>query len=250
MSFLRQSTSQVARLGKFVDATDGVTAETALTIANTDILLSKDGGAFAAKNSGGATHDSVGWYSATLDATDTATVGILEIDISVAGALPVFMRFYVVEEAVYDALFAASAAGPLTSLGTNAPAAWINAAALEADAITAAKIAPGAVAKGDQLTGLNDLDAAATRAALGLASADLDTQLDAILADTGELQTNQGNWITATGFSTHSAADVRTEMDSNSTQLAKLGTPAGVSISADIAAISAGSGNAAGIRVG
>jgi len=29
-----------------------------------------------------------------------------------------------------------------------------------------------------------------------------------ILADTGELQTNQSNWLTATGFSTHSAADV------------------------------------------
>jgi len=28
------------------------------------------------------------------------------------------------------------------------------------------------------------------------------------LADTNELQTNQGNWLTATGFSTHSAADV------------------------------------------
>ena len=34
--------------------------------------------------------------------------------------------------------------------------------------------------------------------------------LDAILADTDELQTNQGNWLTATGFSTHSAADVYT----------------------------------------
>jgi hypothetical protein len=35
------------------------------------------------------------------------------------------------------------------------------------------------------------------------------------------------------------AADVRAEMDSNSTQLAKLGTPAGASISADIAAVKA-----------
>lgn len=32
--------------------------------------------------------------------------------------------------------------------------------------------------------------------------------VDAILMDTNELQTNQGNWLTATGFSTHSAADV------------------------------------------
>ena len=34
------------------------------------------------------------------------------------------------------------------------------------------------------------------------------TDLNTILADTDELQTNQGNWLTATGFSTHSAADV------------------------------------------
>lgn len=42
------------------------------------------------------------------------------------------------------------------------------------------------------------------------------------LADTNDLQTNQGDWLTATGFSTHSAANVRTEMDDNSTQLAAI----------------------------
>ena len=42
----------------------------------------------------------------------------------------------------------------------------------------------------------------------GKAGQQLWTDVDAILADTGELQTNQGNWLTATGFSTHSAADV------------------------------------------
>ena len=36
------------------------------------------------------------------------------------------------------------------------------------------------------------------------------TSITAILADTNELQLNQGNWLTATGFSTHSAADVAT----------------------------------------
>ena len=39
------------------------------------------------------------------------------------------------------------------------------------------------------------------------------------------------------------AAAIRTEMDSNSTQLAKLGTPAGASISADIAAVKTDTGN-------
>ena len=46
-------------------------------------------------------------------------------------------------------------------------------------------------------------------------------------------------YLTATGFSTHSAADVRTEMDSNSTQFSQIltvmGTPADTDISTDIA---------------
>src|SRR6185436_11795256 len=49
----------------------------------------------------------------TFDATDTATVGEIEVSVVVAGALPVFDKFFVVEEAVYDALFAASAPGYL-----------------------------------------------------------------------------------------------------------------------------------------
>jgi len=40
-----------------------------------------------------------------------------------------------------------------------------------------------------------------------------------ILADTNELQTNQGNWATATGFSTHSAADVKTAIEAAGSHL-------------------------------
>ena len=110
--FLRQSTSQVIRFGPCLDITDGVTEETSLTLAQADMRLSKDGGAFAQKNaSGNATHDSDGWYSTTLDATDTNTVGELILNVhQPANTLPVWMRFYVVEEAIYDALFASSAA--------------------------------------------------------------------------------------------------------------------------------------------
>ena len=41
-----------------------------------------------------------------------------------------------------------------------------------------------------------------------LDSANIPSDIDAILVDTDELQSNQNNWLTATGFSTHSAADV------------------------------------------
>lgn len=138
MLYLRQSTaSQSVLIGPFVDSTDGTTAETALSIANTDIKLSKNGGTMASKNSGGGTHDANGWYAITLDATDTATVGRLQVSCKVAGALVVFSEFQVMEEATFDKLFALSAA-------------------------------------------LNDLAAADIRTAVGLASANLDTQLTAI----------------------------------------------------------------------
>ncbi len=113
MLFLKQSTaSQAVLIGPFIDKTDGSTAETGLTVANTDIRLSANGGNMFAKTSGGGTHDEAGWYQITLDATDTATVGRLQVSTHItADALPTWNEFQVLEEAIYDALFAASAAG-------------------------------------------------------------------------------------------------------------------------------------------
>ena len=104
--WLRQSTaSQEILLGTFLDSTDGNTAEVALTIANTDIKLWKEGGTTeSSKNSGGATHIASGRYYAVLDATDTNTLGKLEINVHVAGALAVRREFMVLPANVYDAL--------------------------------------------------------------------------------------------------------------------------------------------------
>lgn len=117
MPFLRQSTSQVIRFGPCLDKTDGVTEETGLTLAQADMRLSKDGAAFAQKSAAGnATHDSDGWYSTTLSTTDTGTVGELRLNVhQPANMLPVWDRWWVIEEAVYDAMYGASAAGPLQS---------------------------------------------------------------------------------------------------------------------------------------
>lgn len=113
MIYLRQSTaSQEVLLGPFVDSTDGNTAETGLTIANTDIQIWKSGATVEVnKNSGGATHIAGGRYYTVLDATDTNTVGGLEINVHPTGALPVKKECYVLEEAIYDALFASGASG-------------------------------------------------------------------------------------------------------------------------------------------
>lgn len=56
-------------------------------------------------------------------------------------------------------------------------------------------------------TGTGELDTLSGTVLLRSAT---QASIDAIEADTNELQTNQGNWLTATGFSTHSASDIWT----------------------------------------
>lgn len=104
--WLRQSTaSQEILLGTFVDSTDGNTAETGLTIANTDIQLWKEGATSESnKNSGGATHIASGRYYCVLDGTDTDTLGKLEVNVHVSGALAVRREFMVLPANVYDSL--------------------------------------------------------------------------------------------------------------------------------------------------
>jgi hypothetical protein len=157
--FLKQSTTATIKLGPFLDATDAVTAETALTIAQADIRLSKEGGDYAqTSNSAGATHDELGYYDVPLSTTDTGTVGRLKIAVHESGALPVWDEYYVLPAAIYDWL--TGGAAPLTAAGV--------------------------------------------RTAVGMASADLDTQLDAILSaagggpvmDTGTAQAGASSTIT------------------------------------------------------
>jgi hypothetical protein len=103
--FLKQSTAFTFRIGPFVDSTDGVTAETALSIAQADIQISKAGGAFAQTSaSPTTTHDADGWYQCPLTTTDTGTVGTLTVQIVMAGALPVWKDFTVLPANVYDSL--------------------------------------------------------------------------------------------------------------------------------------------------
>lgn len=122
--FLRQNTgSQEILLGPFVDSTDGATAETALSIANTDIKLFKHGATtLANKNSGGATHISDGNYYAVLDATDTNTLGMLEVTVRVSGALPVRREYTVLTQDMYDTLVAGTVTMPanVTQFGGSA----------------------------------------------------------------------------------------------------------------------------------
>jgi len=105
MLFLKQSTAYTAKIGPFLDSTDGNTQEVGLTIAQADVMLSKNGGAFAAKNDAtSCTHDAKGMYGCPLNTTDTGTLGKLQLLVHVAGALAVWHDFMVLPANVYDSL--------------------------------------------------------------------------------------------------------------------------------------------------
>jgi hypothetical protein len=107
--YLRQSTaSQEVYFGPFVDDTDFKTAETALSIANTDIKCLKAGAtAEVSKNSGGATHIANGRYYAVMDATDTDTLGSMRCSVKMSGALEVWENFHVMSPTGYDPTYGA-----------------------------------------------------------------------------------------------------------------------------------------------
>lgn len=226
---LRQSTaSQEIPLGYFLDSTDGDTAETALTINNTDIKLWKAGATtLASKNSGGATHIAGGVYYAVLDATDTNTVGPLVIFVHVSGALTVRLECVVYAANVYDSLIAGSDY-------------------LQADAMQ--------IEGSDATTQITA--SVPTAAAIRTEVDSNSTQLAAIVADTNELQTDDiPGAIAALNDPTAAAIAAAVRDVSNATPAVgslgenlanvladtadmqpKLGTPA-ADISADIAAV-------------
>lgn len=107
---VRQSTAFETAIGPVLDA-DGV-AVTDCVVG--DFKIKKTSGNFAALNgSATLTHVSAGMYDIVLTTSDVDTVGtnVVAIDDGVNACIPVYLQ--VMEEAVYDALYAASATGKL-----------------------------------------------------------------------------------------------------------------------------------------
>ncbi len=143
MQELRQSTAVTVKIGPFLDDTTGKDPETALTIAQADVRLSKNGGNMAQKNeSTSCSHDELGVYDCPLDATDTNTLGRLRLDVQESGALPVWKEFMVVTQNYWDSKYGTD---KLQVDVTQIADGVITAAKIGADAITADKIADAAI---------------------------------------------------------------------------------------------------------
>ncbi len=233
MTWLKQSTAATVKIGPFVDSTDGVTAETGLTISQADIRLTKNGGAFAqTNNAAGATHDENGYYGVPLDATDTGTLGRLRVAVNEAGALPVWQDFMVVAANVYDSLIGGGDTldVQVTGIGANV----IDAAAIAADAITAAKVAAdvttelqtGLATSAAVATLQTSVDDLPTNAELATA---LGTSDDAVLAEVALVKAKTDNLPS-------DPADESLIIAATDAVMARLGAPVGADLSADIAA--------------
>jgi hypothetical protein len=217
---LRQSTaSQEIPLGPALDNADGDTEDATLLLANTDIKIWKNGATtLANKNSGGATNISGGIYYTVLDATDTNTLGAMVVYVHGTGVLALKQECIVFPANVYDALFAgtdklqvhadeitnglitaaaiATGAIDADAIADNA----IDAGAIATDAITAAKLAA------DVTTELQS--GLATAANLATVAGYLDTEIAAILEDTGTTLPAQ-----ISALNNLSAAQVNAEVD-------------------------------------
>lgn len=254
---LKQSTAIEVKVGPFLDSTDGVTAETGLTITQSEVLLAKNAGDWAQKNeSTSLVHESNGWYRCLLDTTDTNTLGMLMLQIAESGALPVWETFWVVTANVYDTLFSTDILDVSVTewLGTAAATPTVNgvpevdvthwlgtAAATPTVAgvpeVDLTHIAGSAVSTSTAQLGVNAVQAGGTAwgsGAITAASIAADAITAAKIADGAiDAATFAANAINAAKLD----PDVATEL--NAAVLAILGTPAGASISADIAAIEA-----------
>lgn len=163
MQYLKQATTQDIILGPVVDATDGVTPLTGLTLSASDVLISVNGNAIdQITDTTDPTHDMLGFYLASLNATDTDTLGRLLVILDATGACPLWQEYMVVPANVYDSLFGSDK--------------------LQVDAVQV---------EGTDAT--DALTAAVPTAAQNRTEMDNNsTKLAAIVADTNELQTD---WV-------------------------------------------------------
>jgi len=187
---MRQSTTVTVIMGPFLDSTDGITPETALSIPAASVMISKAGGVFGAKSEASAcAHQTGGLYSCTFNATDTGTRGNFFVSIQVAGALPVWERFTIYNTDGYDFLFSTS---NLFALATTI-SGQVATAQLDLDLITGAN---GVILNSTQAN-----YAPATAASLATLTANvavIDGIVDEILIDTGATLDGKLNTMTTT----------------------------------------------------
>lgn len=229
MRFLRQNTATRITAGPFLDRTDGITPEVALTVTNCALTLMVDNAGVptlvldaAATASGGdndmvhVTNDNAGFYDLELTAAQTNYVGRAMLAITdAANHCPVFHEFMLVPANVYDSLF-----------GTDA--LQVDAIQVGGTTLTARDIGLSVLLSAGTGTGQISLSSGAVtvgtsndKTGYALSTAGVQAIWDALtsaLTTAGSIGKRIIDYLTGDVF-------------------ARLGAPAGASVSADIAAV-------------
>lgn len=170
------------------DSTDHIAGKTGL---EPTVTISKNGGAFAAA-AGAVTEIGNGWYSLAGNATDRNTLGEFLLHSSATGADPADEKYTIESHDPFnlaepgDEMSVSDKTGfSLSTAGIKSIWDFLTVDVTAAIASFANLFKTNIDAKVSEAGGGSGLDAAGVRAAIGLATANLDTQLTAILEDTG-----------------------------------------------------------------
>lgn len=113
MNIAKQSTAKTFLVGPILDE-DGV-AKTDEVVAS--IKVTKNGSVGAVDAQDTLTHNHTGHYVFVSDGGDFDTVGIVEFSLNSGTNAMAPVRFQVIEESVYDAVYAAAAVGSVAQTG-------------------------------------------------------------------------------------------------------------------------------------
>lgn len=271
MRFLKTNTATRVTVGPFLDKTDGITPETALTVTSCKVTLMVDGGGVptlvvdaSATASGGnndmvhVTNDDAGFYDLEITAAQLNYVGRAMLAITdAANHCPVFHEFMILPANVYDALVGGSdkLEVDLTQIGgaaisTTTAQLGVNMVQVSGDAGAADNLeadydgtgynkvnstigtcTTNSDMRGTDSAALASVCTEARLAELDAANLPTDIASRASAADlataTGYIDTEVQAIYDIVAHATYGNAAINT----------KLGSPAGASVSADIAAI-------------
>lgn len=104
--YLKKSTEVIVPIGPMVDATDGYTLETAIALASGEaaLLKAESGTIVNIGTNTWSSHLGGGMYNLTLTASNTDTLGRLDVTVYDSAARPVTRTYFVVEANVFDSL--------------------------------------------------------------------------------------------------------------------------------------------------
>ena len=256
MQFLRQNTAVIVTVGPFYDKTDGVTIETALTITNERITLTADTDAGSAPtnildNIAGATAatdndlnyitgNDAGMMQLELSAANTNRVGRMFLSITdAANHVPVFHEFFVLPQAIYDWL-----TGVIVPLPANVTqllgTAWLTPGTAGTPDVNAKQLGAAPVTATTSVT----IPAAATLATTTGAVGSVTGAVGSVTAGvTLAAAAVQAIWdaltsaLTTVGSIGKKLADWTIGTAQTGDSFARLGAPAGASVSADVATV-------------